>query len=281
MRGTRFEYRRFVSICIKEKRSYFTRRSRVRIGLMEERLDYYDPKKSGSFSGARRFSKQWLQLQDSYTLHKPVRKKFKRRKTIVPSARFQMQADLVDFSLLKSYNDNYKYILVVVDVFLKKVFTAYLKSKSSSDMIEAFERVMPEIGKFFKLQTDMGHEFLNYPFQTWLKQCHIDHFHKQNVDTKATIAECFICTLKERLWRYFTHTNSQRYVEFLPALVESYNNTHHQSIERFPNLVNAENQESVWLTLYADPELRKPKLKVGDQVHLSMSRMHFRKGYLP
>ena len=55
-----------------------------------------------------------------YTLDKPVRKKFKRRKTIVPGARFQMQADLVDFSLLKSYNDNYKYILVVVDVFSKK-----------------------------------------------------------------------------------------------------------------------------------------------------------------
>ena len=77
-----------------------------------------------------------------------------------------MQADLVDFSLLKSYNDNYKYILVVVDVFLKKAFTAYLKSKSSSDMIKAFERVMHEIGKFSKLQTDMGHEFPNRPFQT-------------------------------------------------------------------------------------------------------------------
>ena len=248
---------------------------------MGERLDYYDPNKSGSFSGARRFPKQWLQSQDTYTLHKPVRKKFKRRKTIVPGARFQMQADLVDFSLLKSYNDNYKYILVVVDVFSKKAFTAYLKSKSSSDMIEAFERVMPEIGKFSKLQTDMGREFLNRPFQSWLKQRHIDHFHTQNFDTKASIAERFIRTLKERLWRYFTYTNSRRYVEVLPALVESYNNTHHRSIGRAPNSVNAKNQESVWLTLYADPELRKPKLKVGDQVRLSMSRMRFRKGYLP
>ena len=82
----------------------------------------------------------------------------------MPGVRFQMQAKLVDFSLLKSYNDNYKYILVVVDVFSKKAFTAYLKSKSSSDMIEAFEQVMPEIGKFSKLQTDMGREFLNRPF---------------------------------------------------------------------------------------------------------------------
>ena len=116
-----------------------------------------------------------------------------------------MQAELVDFSLLKSYNDNYKYILVVVDVFPKKAFTAYLKSKSSSDMIEAFERVMPEIGKFSKLQTDMGREFLNRPFQTWLKQHHIDHFHTQNFDTKATIAERFIHAVAKTLALFYLH----------------------------------------------------------------------------
>ena len=211
---------------------------------MGERLDYYDPKKEASFSVTHRFPKaiqQWLQSQDTYTLHKPVRKNFKRRKTIVPGANFQMQADLIDFSLLKSYNNRYKYILMVIDVFSKKAFTTYLKSKSSSDMIQAFEQLMPEIGKFQKLQTDMGRKFLNRPFQTWLKQHHMEHFHTQNFDTKASIAEQFICTLKEKLWRYFTYTNSQRYVEVLPALVESYNNTYHRSIRRAPNSVNSEN----------------------------------------
>ena len=127
----------------------------------------------------------------------------------------------------------------------------------------------------------MGREFLNRPFQNWLKQHHIEHFHTHNFDTKASIAERFIRTLKEKLWRYFTYTNSRRYVEVLPALVESYNNTYHRSIRHAPNSVNSENQETVWLTLYADPELRKPKLKVGDQVRLSMTRTRFGKGYLP
>ena len=156
-----------------------------------------------------------------------------------------MQADLIDFSLLKSYNDHYKCILVVIDVFSKKAFTAYLKNKTSLDMIQAFEQLMPEIGKFQKLQTDMGREFLNRPFQTWLKQHHVEHFYTQNFDTKASIAERFIRTLKEKLWRYFTYTNNRRYVEVLPALVESYNNTYHRSIRRAPNSVNSENQETV------------------------------------
>ena len=151
------------------------------------------------------------------------------RKRILYKALPELIRCLCNFSLLflcsNPTTTNYKYILVVVDVFSKKAFTAYLKSKSSSDMIKAFEHMMPEIGKFSKLQMDMGRDFLNRPFQSWLKQRHIDHFHMQNFDTKATIAERFIHMLKERLWRYFTYTNSQRYVE--SALVESYNNTHH------------------------------------------------------
>ena len=35
------------------------------------------------------------------------------------------------------------------------------------------------------------------------------------------------------------------------------------------------------LRLYANPELKKPKLKVGNQVRLSMWQMRFRKGYVP
>ena len=75
------------------------------------------------------------------------------------------------------------------------------------------------------------------------------------------MAERFICTLKKKLSRYFTYTNSRIYLEVLPALVESYNNIYHRSIQGAPNSVNFENQELVWLTFYADPELRKVKLK--------------------
>ena len=67
----------------------------------------------------------------------------------------------------------------------------------------------------------------------------------------------------------------------MPALVESSNDSYHQSIQRAPNSVNSDNQETVWLTLYAESELRKPTLKVGDQVRLSTTQMQFYRGYLP
>ena len=103
-------------------------------------MRYYNPQKVGAFSGAHSFQKvaksplKWLKSQDVYTLHKPVRRRFPRRKTIVPGANFQMQADLIDFSSLKQYNDNFKYILVVLMFFPKKVLYLFSsKNKFGSD----------------------------------------------------------------------------------------------------------------------------------------------------
>ena len=99
-------------------------------------MRYYDPQKVGAFSGAHSFQKvaksplKWLKSQDGYTLHRPVRRRFPRRKAIVPGANFQMQADLIDFSSLKQYNDNFKYILVVIDVFFQKRFYIFSQSKN-------------------------------------------------------------------------------------------------------------------------------------------------------
>ena len=56
-------------------------------------------------------------------------------------------------------------------------------------MIRAFEEVLPKIGRFQKLQTDLGSTFFNQPFQAWLKPKNIEHFHTHNFNTKATIVE--------------------------------------------------------------------------------------------
>ena len=57
--------------------------------------------------------------QRTITLHKPVRLKFERRKTIVNGIDQQWQCDLCDIQNLQAYNDGYKYLLVNIDVFSK------------------------------------------------------------------------------------------------------------------------------------------------------------------
>ena len=90
-----------------------------------------------------------------------------------------------------------------------------------------------------------------------------------------------IRTLKERLWRNFTYTNTRRYVDVIQAIVHSYNHTTHSSIKCKPAEVTNDNQERVWQTLYGDIQARKPKLNAGDTVRLATTRATFQKGYLP
>lgn len=75
--------------------------------------------------------KNWLQAQDTYTLHKPIRYKFPRLHYDVSNIDAVWEADLVDLRSLKTYNDNYSYILVVIDVLSKYVWAEPLKDKTS------------------------------------------------------------------------------------------------------------------------------------------------------
>ena len=71
--------------------------------------------------------------------------------------------------------------------------------------------------------------------------------------------------------RYFTYQNSQRYVEALPALVESYNTAYHRSIGTAPDRVSEINAQEVWHRLYGKDFVKRSaqvrfKYKVGDKV---------------
>ena len=113
-----------------------------------------------------------------------------------------------------------------------------MKSKSAKDMVEGFKQLFREAAprKPKKLQTDKGKEFLNKDVQGLLKKEGIDHF-TSNSDKKAAVVERFNRTIKSRIWTYFTAHQSRRYIDVLPKLLGSYNNTYHRSIGRAPNQV--------------------------------------------
>jgi len=83
------------------------------------------------------------------------------------------------------------------------------------------------------------------------------------------------------MYRYFTAKNTRGYVDVLPDLLHSYNNTYHRSIGMTPAVVNSNNEELVGARLYPPkPKSHKLKYDVGDRVRLTMRRQPFAKGYL-
>ena len=59
----------------------------------------------------------WLKKQDAYTLHRPVRKPFASNPFTVNIVKDVRECDLLDVQIYDKYNDNYKYILSLIDVF--------------------------------------------------------------------------------------------------------------------------------------------------------------------
>ena len=84
------------------------------------------------------------------------------------------------------------------------------------------------------------------------------------------------------MYRFLTKHNTTRYIDALPDLVKSYNNSYHRSIRRAPSEVNFKNQEVVWRNLYLLPvDENIGELKEGDRVRISKVKKTFEKGYLP
>ena len=257
---------------------------------------YYNPKHEASFGSleklyraaratknnlnrSRNDVREWLRSQETYTLHKPVRKNYPRTRVFVAGIDYQFEADLADFQSLSAQNDNYRFLLVCIDCFSKYAWVRRLKNKTAPVVTRAFREVLKEGRVPNYLHTDQGTEFLNLQFRNLMRQYGI-HFFTTNSETKASIAERFIRTLKQKIYRYFTANNTVRYIDTLQQLVHAYNHTVHRSIKEMPANVTRENEFKVRQTLYGKKQPKvKFKFNIGDLVKISKTRKQFEKAY--
>ena len=157
---------------------------------------YYNPESPASFGGvdsiyravkndgkyqiSRNKICQWLQTQDTYTLHKPVRYRFKRNRVIVGRIDDEWEADLVIMDSLSTHNNGYKYVLTVIDVLSKYAWVEPLKSKTGECLVQAFGKIIKKGRKPRMFHTDKGTEFINRKFQKFLKEHNIRFFTTHN-----------------------------------------------------------------------------------------------------
>ena len=111
-----------------------------------------------------------------------------------------------------------------------------MKNKSARCLVQAFDSILSEKRKRQKLRTDKSTEFVNESFQQYFKKQGIQFYTAKN-EPKAAVVERVNCTLKSKLYCYFTGVNSLHYVTVLQDIVDSYNNTYHRSIGRTPATV--------------------------------------------
>ena len=83
------------------------------------------------------------------------------------------------------------------------------------------------------LKADKGSEFYNSSFKKWLKDNDIEMFSIHN-EGKTVVAERFIRTLKNKIYKYMSSTSKNVYIYKLYDIVKEYNNTYHKSIKMKP-----------------------------------------------
>ena len=88
--------------------------------------------------------KDFLIRQDAYTLHRPIRHRFRRSKIFTKGIDDLWQANLVDMQSLSLHNDGVKYLLTCIDTFSKYTWVCPLENKSGLCVKEAFESKLRE-----------------------------------------------------------------------------------------------------------------------------------------
>jgi hypothetical protein len=97
---------------------------------------------TGKHKPTRADIKARLLKQDTYTLHRAVRKLFPRNPYTVNNINDVWESDVVDFQGLNRYNDGVKYLLTVIDVFSKFLHIIPLKSKTGIAETSAFQSIL-------------------------------------------------------------------------------------------------------------------------------------------
>ena len=97
-------------------------------------------------------------------LHKPVSKKFERRRVNVEGIDEIWAADLIDMQAFSKQNKEIKYLLTIIDVFSKFVWIISLKRKTGQKVGNAFSRILKERSPS-KMWVDKCREFYNKDVQ--------------------------------------------------------------------------------------------------------------------
>ena len=180
---------------------------------------------------------------------------------------------MIDIRELANDNDGVNHLLVIIDVFTRKLWVYPLQNKQGMTVKNALQnwinslQIKPKV-----FSTDKGGEFWNQHVRALLRSNNIDQ--QQAVGTsKASYAERVNKTLQILIYKYLTDAQSTRYIDKLPLLVSSYNSRGHRGLEFLsPNEAeqprNQRRVRGIAVSRFAKIKRKSPKFSVGNMVRI-------------
>ena len=207
------------------------------------------PKRSGL--------KENKQLADE--LQKPIIRKFKKRKVYSSFKGNIWGVDLADMQLISKHNKRIRYLLCVIDLLSKYAWVVPLKDKRGVSIVNAFQKILDSSKrKPNKIWVGQRSEFYNNVFKKCLKDNDISMYSTYN-EGKCVVAERFIRTLKNKIYKHMTAISKNVYFDVLDDIVDEYNNTYHKTINMKPVDVG----DNSFAEYNEKSNEKDPKFKVG------------------
>ena len=176
--------------------------------------------------------------------------------------------------LISKFKKGFTLLLCVIDIFSKYAWVVLLKDKKGVSIVNAFQKILDDSkGKPNKIWVDKGSEFYNSSFKKWLQGNNIDMYSTHN-EEKSLVAEKFIKTLKNKIYKYMTSVSKNVDINKLDNIVDEYNSTYHRTIKMKPIDV----KDNTYINIDKEVNDNDHKFKVGDHVKISKYKNIFAKG---
>ena len=112
--------------------------------------------------------------------------------------------------------------------------------------------------------------------KSWLEKNDIE-MHSTHNKEKSVVAERFIKTLKNKIYKYVNSVSKNVYIDQLDDIVNKYNNANHKTIKMKP----ANLKSTTYFNSSKEINDKDPKFKIGDIVRISEYKNIFTKDYIP
>ena len=166
---------------------------------------------------------------------------------------------------------------MLFDIFSKNAWVVPLKDKKGVSIVAAFQSILKQSNiKSNKIWVDKGSEFYSTSFKKWLQDNDIVMYSIHN-EGKSVVAERFIRTLKNKIYKYMISVSKSVYINKLDYILDEYNNTYPIIIKMKP----IDFKDNTYIAFDKEVNDKDPKFKVGDHVRISQYKNIFAKGYTP
>ena len=166
--------------------------------------------------------------------------------------------------LISNFNIGFRFLLCVIDIFSKYAWVVPLKYRKGTSIVNAFQSILKKSSrKPNKIWVDKGSEFCYSSIKKWLPDNDIAMYSTHN-EEKSVVAERFIRTLKNSIYKHMTSIPKNVYNDKLDNIVNEYNNTYHRTIKMKP--IDVKN--NTYIKTGEEVNDKDSKLKLGDNVRI-------------